>query len=50
MLDRDRILIKIDQLEGYLEELREILSEDFAGYQKIERWRAFSNIKMSEVV
>lgn len=40
MLDRDRILIKIDQLEGYLKELREILPADFAGYQKIERRRA----------
>ena len=40
MLDRDRILIKIDQLEGYLKELREILPADFTGYQKIERRRA----------
>jgi uncharacterized protein YutE (UPF0331/DUF86 family) len=40
VLDRDRILIKIDQLEGYLKELREILPADFTGYQKIERRRA----------
>jgi uncharacterized protein YutE (UPF0331/DUF86 family) len=40
MLDRDRILIKIDQLEGYLRELREILPEDFATYQKVEKKRA----------
>jgi len=40
MLDRDRILIKIDQLERYLKELREILPADFTGYQKIEKRRA----------
>ncbi|MBM3119826.1 MAG: DUF86 domain-containing protein [Chloroflexi bacterium] len=40
VLDRDRILIKIDQLERYLKELREILPADFTGYQKIEKRRA----------
>jgi uncharacterized protein YutE (UPF0331/DUF86 family) len=40
VLDRDRILVKIDQLEGYLKELREILPEDFATYQKVEKKRA----------
>lgn len=40
MLDRDRILIKLDQLYGYLGELREVLPEDFTVYRKVERKRA----------
>ena len=32
MLDRERILARIDQLEGYLKELREVVPEDFATY------------------
>lgn len=40
MVDKDRILAKLDQLEGYLQELRQILPESFAGYQKVEKKRA----------
>ena len=40
MVDKDRILAKLDQLEGYLRELRQILPESFAGYQKVEKKRA----------
>ena len=40
MLDRERILVKLDQLEGYLKELRGILPPDFTGYQKTEKRRA----------
>jgi len=40
MLDRERILARIDQLEGYLGELREAVPEDFAAYQKVEKRRA----------
>lgn len=40
MLDRERILAKIDQLEGYLRELREITPGDFAAYRKVEKRRA----------
>lgn len=40
MLDRERILARIDQLEGYLKELREVVPEDFATYQKAEKRRA----------
>jgi len=40
MLDRERILTRIDQLEGYLKELREIAPEDFATYHRVERRRA----------
>jgi len=40
MLDRERVLVRIDQLEGYLKELRGIMPEDFATYQKVEKRRA----------
>ena len=40
MLDRERILAKIDVLDGYLKELREILPADFGEYKKIEKRRA----------
>ena len=40
MLYRERILIKLDQLYGYLGELREILPDDFAIYRKVEKKRA----------
>lgn len=40
MLDRERILARIDQLEGYLKELREVVPEDFATYRKAEKRRA----------
>ena len=40
MLDHERILGKIDQLEGYLKELSGILPQDFTAYQKGEKRRA----------
>ena len=40
MLDRDRLLAKIDVLEGYLKELREILPASFEEYKKVEKRRA----------
>jgi len=40
VVDRDRILAKLDQLEGYLEELRQVLPETFGEYQKVEKKRA----------
>ena len=40
MLDRDRILIKLDRLYGYLGELREILPDDFTVYRRVEKRRA----------
>ncbi|MDI3531234.1 MAG: hypothetical protein PWP60_1083 [Candidatus Atribacteria bacterium] len=39
-MDRERILSKIAELEGYLEELRTILPKDFEEFQKIEKKRA----------
>jgi len=32
MFDRERILGKIDELEGYLKELKEIMPEDYEEY------------------
>lgn len=40
MLDRDRLLAKIDVLEGYLKELREILPGSFEEYKRVEKRRA----------
>ena len=40
MLDRERILGKVDQLEGYLGELGAIVPQDFSAYQKVEKRRA----------
>lgn len=40
MLDRERVLAKIDVLDGYLRELREILPASFEEYQRIEKRRA----------
>ncbi|MFQ6070832.1 MAG: DUF86 domain-containing protein [Candidatus Aminicenantales bacterium] len=40
MLDRERLLAKIDVLDGYLKELREILPASFEEYKKIEKKRA----------
>lgn len=39
-LDRERILVKIDQLRGYLQELDEIKPSTFAEYQRVETKRA----------
>ena len=41
MLDRERILAKIDELQGYLKELRNIVPEDYNKYlSSIEKRRA----------
>lgn len=40
MLDRERLLAKMDVLDGYLKELCEILPSSFEGYKKIEKRRA----------
>jgi hypothetical protein len=37
VLDRERILAKIDELEGYLHDLRTIAPESFTVYQQIEK-------------
>lgn len=40
MIDRDRILAKLDQLDGYLAELRSIVPGRFEDYQRVETRRA----------
>lgn len=40
MLDRERVLSKLDLLQGYLNELRGILPSDFEGYRRVETRRA----------
>jgi uncharacterized protein YutE (UPF0331/DUF86 family) len=40
VLDRERVLAKLDELDGYLRELGEIAPRDFAQYQRIEKKRA----------
>jgi len=40
LLDRERLLAKMDVLDGYLKELCEILPSSFEGYKKIEKRRA----------
>lgn len=40
MLDKDRILGKIDELDSYLSELTQIIPASFEEYQKIEKKRS----------
>lgn len=40
MLDKERILGKIDELDTYLNELTQIIPVDFQDYQKIEKKRS----------
>ena len=40
MLDRERVLARLDQMKSYLAELREIAPRSFEEYQKIETRRA----------
>jgi uncharacterized protein YutE (UPF0331/DUF86 family) len=41
MLDRERILAKLDDLNGYLEELRQVVPETYARYmESVEKRRA----------
>ncbi len=39
-MDKERILAKIDRLDRYLQELKDIMPENFETYQKIEKKRA----------
>ena len=40
MLDKERILGKIDDMNSYLNELRQIVPESFSDYQRIEKKRS----------
>jgi len=40
LVDHERLLAKIDELDGYLREIREIMPADFEDFLKIEKRRA----------
>jgi uncharacterized protein YutE (UPF0331/DUF86 family) len=40
VVDRDRVLAKLDEMDGYLGELRSILPPDIEAYRAIEKRRA----------
>jgi len=40
VLDRERILAKLDELDGYVRDLRTITPQSFAAYRQIEKKRA----------
>jgi uncharacterized protein YutE (UPF0331/DUF86 family) len=40
VVDRERILAKLDELDGYVRDLRTIAPLDFADYRRIEKKRA----------
>lgn len=40
MVDRDRLLAKLDELDGYLAELRSIMPDRLEDYLKVEKKRA----------
>jgi uncharacterized protein YutE (UPF0331/DUF86 family) len=40
MLDKERILAKVDELDNYLAELTQIIPKDFKEYQKVEKKRS----------
>ena len=40
MIDRDRLLAKLDELDGYLVELRSIAPDRFEDYLRVEKKRA----------
>lgn len=40
MLDRERILAKLDDLDGYLRELRQVLPSTFEDFRRVETKRA----------
>jgi len=40
VVDRERVLAKLDELDGYLVELRSIMPADLAEYRRVEKRRA----------
>jgi len=40
VIDRERILARFDELDGYLRELRQIMPADFEAYRQVEKKRA----------
>lgn len=44
MLDKERVLGKVAELDSYLEELRQIVPDTLAAYQKIEKKRSLERL------
>jgi len=40
VVDRERVLAKLDELEGYVRDLRAIAPQNFTEYRQIEKKRA----------
>ena len=40
MVDRERVLVKIDELDGYVRDLQSITPQDLTAYRQIEKRRA----------
>ena len=40
MVDRDRVLAKLDELDGYLDELRSVAPRDLEEYARVEKRRS----------
>ena len=49
MIDRDRVLAKLDALDGYLGELRTIAPSDIAAYAQIEKKRSCERLVQMSV-
>jgi len=50
VVDRDRVLAKLDELEGYLGELRAVAPDRFEAYQRTETKRACERLLQVSVV
>lgn len=44
MVDRDRVLAKLDELDGYLDEIRTIAPTDIEEYARIEKKRSWERL------
>ena len=50
MIGRDRLLAKLDELDGYLAELRSIATERFEEYLSVEKKRAYDDQIVFETI
>jgi uncharacterized protein YutE (UPF0331/DUF86 family) len=40
VVDRDRVLAKLDEVDGYLDELRSVMPRDLKEYAQVEKKRS----------
>jgi hypothetical protein len=50
VVDRERILAKLDELDGYLGELRSVVPESIEEYQTIEKRRSCERLRQVSVI